>query len=309
MTTTRKWTLVLAGGDGTRLRELTREIEGRPMPKQYCRILGDRSLLEATLARGRHFVQPDRTLVVVNRDHLPFGSRQLEALPATNLVVQPCNRDTGPGIVLGLLAVAARDPEAVVALLPSDHYVGDDAAFMAHVEEAARIVSRRPAAILLLGIAPEEPDSEMGYIVPGAALEGEPDVRCVRTFVEKPTAAEARRLVARGALWNAFVMVFRVDRMLELLQQVVPAEVDAVRRATAEPGRMGRLYPAIDAWSFSHRFLSRVAGELAVLRVEGVHWSDWGTPESIERALRALRKTPPWQDHGAAAVASKAGSR
>src|SRR5205807_4368336 len=87
--TGRLWALVLAGGDGTRLQALTRVIAGAPIPKQYCRITGDRSLLELTVARTSRIFPPSRTLVIVNRDHLPVARPQLRSLPVENVVVQP----------------------------------------------------------------------------------------------------------------------------------------------------------------------------------------------------------------------------
>src|SRR6058998_290404 len=93
--TGRLWALVLAGGDGTRLQALTRVIAGAPIPKQYCRIVGDRSLLETTLARIAPLVPPERTLAIVNREHLALATPQLRALPGWNVIVQPQNRETG----------------------------------------------------------------------------------------------------------------------------------------------------------------------------------------------------------------------
>lgn len=113
-----QWTLVLVGGDGTRLQELTREITGAPIPKQYCRLLGERSLLEATLDRARHVTPPHRTLVVVNSDHLAIGRDQLDGVPTANVVVQPCNRDTGPGLLFALQHLAQTDPSAIVVVMP-----------------------------------------------------------------------------------------------------------------------------------------------------------------------------------------------
>ena len=84
-----RWALVLAGGDGVRLRELTRQITGKSVPKQYCRIIEDRSLLESTLMRTSAFAPASRTLVIVNRDHLPMARDQLAGVPPGNIIVQP----------------------------------------------------------------------------------------------------------------------------------------------------------------------------------------------------------------------------
>src|SRR5574340_907679 len=125
-TTEQCWTVVLAGGDGTRLQELTRQITGSPIPKQYCRILGRRSMLEAPLTRTQSYAPLDRMVVIANRNQPAIAREQLRTVPTNNIVVQPSNRDTGPGLLLALLAVARRAPDATVAVFPSDHYVGED---------------------------------------------------------------------------------------------------------------------------------------------------------------------------------------
>src|SRR5262249_36938584 len=146
MTSTRDhlWTLILAGGDGTRLQGLTRQLTGAPIPKQYCRILGDRSLLEATLARVAPLAPPARTLAVVNRAHLTLAQPQLATLPDGNVLVQPANRDTGPGILLSLLELSRRDPDGVVAIFPSDHDVRDEHVFRRCVGDMVAVVARHP---------------------------------------------------------------------------------------------------------------------------------------------------------------------
>src|SRR5512147_1483715 len=100
--TSSRLALLLAGGDGMRLQELTREIAGAPIPKQYCRLLQGSSLLEATLSRAQLFTSRERIKVVVNQDHLKLAKEQLRTLPDSNIFVQPSNRDTGPGMIFAL---------------------------------------------------------------------------------------------------------------------------------------------------------------------------------------------------------------
>jgi mannose-1-phosphate guanylyltransferase len=280
------WGLVLAGGDGTRLQELTRRLAGAPIPKQYCRIAGDRSMLETTLDRLRNLIPAARTLAIVNRDHLPLARPQLRTLPDANVVVQAENRDTGPGLVLSLVALARRDPRATVAVFPSDHYVRDGDRFLAHVATALGVVRRHPERIVVLGMLPDGVDASLGYIEPGGSLGVDGTVKGVfdvLRFHEKPAPATAAEIIRRGGLWNSFVMAFRVDTMIGLLRRRRPAALEAVGCASVSP------------WNFSRDFLAHVPGHLAVVQVEDVGWSDWGTPEAIERTFVALNAVPPWR--------------
>jgi mannose-1-phosphate guanylyltransferase len=291
------WALVLAGGDGTRLRDVTTQIAGRPIPKQYCRILGDRSMLETTLARVSPLVPHKRTLVIINQDHLEMACPQVSGLPTTSVLVQPQNRDTGPGLLLSLLEIADRDPSARVAVLPSDHYFENDEALRAHLARADEIVARNPRMIVLLGMQPDLPDTGYGYVEPAAPLRSgdRMDAFHVAAFREKPTLALARRIVARGALWNSFVMVFEVGRVLDLLRTIRPADFDHMLRCRRDDTIDSHGYADLPRWNFSHDFLQQIPQHLIVLRVEGTHWSDWGTPQAIERTFARLRRIPPWR--------------
>ena len=285
----RLWALVLAGGEGRRLQSLTRKIAGAPIPKQYCRIMGDRSLLEATLARIAPLVPGERTLVLVNRSHLELALPQLLDIPPDNVIVQPGNRDTGPGIVFGLLDLTARRPRAPVVVFPSDHYVGDGSAFREHVERATVLVDRFPTKIALLGIRPTRPEPAFGYIEPGPplvarGLESHPAYH-VAAFHEKPSIELAKHLQRRGALWNSFVMVFHPSRLLALVRQRRSADVEQLRGVI----RSGAGYEGVPSWNFSADFLTQISRHLVVVPVDGVSWSDWGTPEAVERTLATLR--------------------
>jgi len=285
----RPWALVLAGGDGKRLQILTRKIAGAPIPKQYCRITGDRSLLEATLARIVPLVPRERTLVVVNRSHLELALPQLHDVPLGNVIVQPGNRDTGPGIVFGLLDLIARRPRAPVVVFPSDHYVDDGSAFREHVARAILLVDMFPTRIVLLGIRPTHPEPAFGYIEPGAPLVV-PGIESlaayqVAAFHEKPSVEAAKHLQRMGALWNSFVMVFHPSRLLALLEARRSADVERLRGVI----RFGAEYEDVPRWNFSADFLTEIADHLLVVPVGGVYWSDWGTPEAVEQTLAVLR--------------------
>jgi mannose-1-phosphate guanylyltransferase len=290
------WTLVLAGGDGTRLQELTREVTGAPIPKQHCRLLGARSLLEASLDRARHVTPTRRILIVVNSNHLAVGRDQLDSVPVENVLVQPCNRDTGPGLLFALQHLAQSDPHAIVVVMPSDHYVGDDGAFAAHVARAICLVQQLPDKVVLLGIRPDYPETGYGYVKPSQRVwtgRSQDAAFSVAAFAEKPSRELARQILNGGGLWNSFVMVFQVCRMLTLIEAAVPGEYARLRTAAGRP--LGEFYDTLPRWNFSSVVLARIPEHLLVLRVDDVHWSDWGTRASIERTLVTLNQPPPWQ--------------
>jgi mannose-1-phosphate guanylyltransferase len=282
------WAVILAGGDGTRLRTLTRRISGDERPKQFCPVLGGDSLLELTCRRAAQLVDPDRTLYLLTRTHERFYRVLAETSPARALVVQPENRGTAPAILLAvqrLVALGAREPVA------SDHHVSDDVAFMAHVGDAVDAVAARPDLVVLLGIEATSPETEYGWIEPGPTVIGpwSGGLRSVHRFIEKPDDATAATLLASGALWNCFVVVARPERLLAVFAETVPTLVAwfAPAGGALELGhaRLEDLYAGLPAIDFSRAVLSAAPEALAVLPVKGVEWSDLGDPARVDALL------------------------
>jgi mannose-1-phosphate guanylyltransferase len=287
--------LLLAGGDGTRLQELTSKIAGAPIPKQYCRLLRGSSLLEATIARARLFAPPERISVVINEDHVDLAKDQVKALPESNVIVQPMNRDTGPGMIYALLHLERTYADATVAVFPTDHYIDKDWAFIAHVLRAVYAVSQLPDKIAILGVVPEKPETGYGYILPADSLRKHRKAYNVEAFTEKPSCAVAESIIKHGGLWNTFVMVFKLSRMLELIAELVPCELEKLSELRTSPDKAMELYQNLNSWNLSTQLLSRIPQHLIALRVGNVRWSDWGTRESVERTYKALNMIPSWQ--------------
>jgi hypothetical protein len=190
------WALVLAAGEGSRLQALTTIASGVAVPKQFCSFGGGTSLLHDAISRAAVVAAPERITTVVAEHHQRWWRELRLALSAENVVKQPRSRGTAIGILLPLLHILHRDPDATVLVLPSDHYVRNEDILASSLRKAMVEAARRPGHILLLGITPDESDPELGYIV----SEGNPDssIRTVTRFVEKPNVATARALIARG---------------------------------------------------------------------------------------------------------------
>jgi hypothetical protein len=131
-----EWGVILAGGDGTRLKSLSRRITGDERPKQFCPVISDMSLVKETQIRVALELPKERMLFLLNRLHEPYYSDILSDIGASNFIEQPRNIGTAPAILYSLLKIAAADPQAIVAFFPSDHCVSDNAKFMAHIRRA-----------------------------------------------------------------------------------------------------------------------------------------------------------------------------
>jgi mannose-1-phosphate guanylyltransferase len=280
------WSIVLAAGDGTRLTPLTLALYGEELPKQFAHIESNRSLLQATVERALGWSAPERIVVVVASEREQIARRQLSAYGPVRIIAQPRNLGTGPGILLPLSHVLALDPEATVVLLPSDHYVRDDGPFRAAVQQA-RSRTEASGSVVLIGALPEAPDTQYGWIVPRTSPSGEVYVDC---FEEKPNAAVAKRLLAKGGLWNTFVLLGSAARLWQLGHEYLPKQTQAL-----DPCRQGHsvddndflrsIYENLPPADFSRQVLEKASG-LEVVALPECGWSDWGTPERVFASLR-----------------------
>jgi mannose-1-phosphate guanylyltransferase len=281
------WALVLAAGEGSRIRHLTTDAQGRSVPKQYASLDGEASMLRQTLDRATRIVPRERVAVVVARQHQDFWTRELADLPPWNVIVQPRNRGTGLGLLLGLLHTQLRSPRCGVLVLPSDHHVADESALREDLLRAVEHAGRPEGRPTLLGVTPERAEGGLGWIL--TKMEAGSHTRNVVGFVEKPASAVARRLASGGALINSMILAADGRALLDLFQDAAPRTLELLREhLAASEGRtdaLDALYEDLPTCDFSRDILERVADRLAVAPARACGWMDIGTPDRLGRVL------------------------
>ena len=264
--------VLLAGGSGTRFWPWSRA----DRPKQFLALAGGEPLLVETWRRARALLPPSRIWAVVPKALVRQVRRLLPALPADRLVVEPEPRDTGPAIVLACAAVARKHPEAVIAVLPTDHVIADRAAFAAALSVSAQAARR--GGLVCLGVRPDRPATGFGYLE-CAGPPGRRRAVAVTRFVEKPGLARARKFVRSGRhLWNTGMFVWRVDRFLEEALRAAPAVAEPVLAHVAgERGAWGRAQRR----SVDYAVMERARGVQVVGLEAG--WDDVGSWDAAAR--------------------------
>jgi mannose-1-phosphate guanylyltransferase/mannose-6-phosphate isomerase len=223
--------VILSGGSGTRLWPLSRSM----FPKQFIRFFNGQgtTFLGATLKRlaaNGEFAAPT---LLCNNDHRFLVKEELEriGIPAGDIVLEPVARNTAAAIAVAALAVARTDPAGVMAVMPSDHVIKDEARFVEAVRRAAKVAET--GKLVLFGIKPDGPHTGYGYIQQGAPLEGGPaGCFAVAAFAEKPDRSTAERYLAGGRhFWNSGIFVLHVRTFLEELERLEPKILAAARGA------------------------------------------------------------------------------
>jgi mannose-1-phosphate guanylyltransferase len=300
----RCWAVILAGGEGMRLRPLVRQVFGADRPKQYVRLLGPRTLLRQTLDRVSLAIPEERTLVVTVRRHAGYIAEEFPGATRPQILAQPLDRGTAAGVLYPAHWIAWRNPEATVAIFPSDHFLLGDTVFMAHVAEVTAWVEKHPEWLVLLGAQPTSPEVEYGWIEPDGAL-GELStgaVRAVRQFWEKPSVARARACLGAGHLWNTSVLVGKVATLAQIGWQALPelsdrlAHIEPFVGTDDEADAVRQAYELMPRANFSKHVLEACPDALAVSQLPRIVWSDLGSPHRVMEALTRMRIRPEWAD-------------
>ena len=273
----RLYALVLSGGAGTRLWPRSR----RRKPKQFLDLTGERTMLQDTVSRVSELIPMERIFVAAPPEHRALIHEQLPDLRSDHIVVEPYPRGNAAAIGLSMAALHAFDPDAVVAVLPSDHVVTKNAAFRSVL--IAATAAAEAGYLVTLGVRPERPDTGFGYIEAGEVLpiDATLEVRRVNRFIEKPKRESAERMLAAGGYyWNAGMFVWRVSEILAAYREHLPrtaAAMDALSEAVGTPryeSVLAEVWEETDRTTIDYGIAER-AKNMAVVPAD-IGWQDVG---------------------------------
>jgi len=285
--TERPYVVVMADGEGGRVVPLTRALYGVDLPRQFAVIEGELSSLQTTVERAAAQTSLDRILVVVNAHHEPVARTQLAPYEGVELVVQPSKLDTAAGVLLPVVRILAREWNARVIFLPSDHYISNSKPIF----NALRITNEGilQDRVALVGVPPTESDPGHAWIIPGDAI-GREGAFTVRRFLEQPSRELVDQPSNTGGLWNTFIQTGPARVFWGLFQRYLPTHAAALERylveidGPEEHAALHHAYSSMTPASFIDDVLAHTTCS-AVVPVADTGWSDWGSPQRVFASL------------------------
>ena len=279
------WLIVMAGGYGERFWPMSR----RKRPKQLLPIVSRRTMIQETVHRLRPLFDPARTVVVTNREQAALVRRQLPQV--RHIIAEPVGRNTAPCVALAAAFVGARDPEAVMAVVPADSWIGDVTRYRQVVRDALDFARRQPV-LVTIGIQPVSPHTGYGYMQLGGKLEtrnskSETKFWKAGRFVEKPDRATAEQFLASGEYrWNAGMFVWSATAIVDAFRRHQPAMLESCQRivrAKSFTRALAREYPRLEKISVDYAVMEK-ADNVVVAHGE-FGWDDVGDWAALERHL------------------------
>ena len=287
-----RFAVIMAGGRGERLWPLSR----KERPKQFLKLLGERTMLQETVARVAPLIPPENTYVVVGREHVGVVNKQLPNLPAENIIVEPLGRGTAPCIGLAALRLSRIDPEGVMIVLPADHVLQDEERFLKLLEDATTVAAAG-SHLVTLGITPDRPATGYGYIQTFNPFEAGnfssgSKVLEVERFTEKPDRETAERFLAdNDYLWNSGMFIWRVDMILREMKthmSKLHAGLMTIENRIGAPDYeevLERIYRQQDVASIDCGVMEK-SNRVLVLPTGEIGWSDVGDWSALNEVLK-----------------------
>lgn len=282
-----RYAVIMAGGGGTRLWPLSR----KDKPKQLLPLIGQETLFQSTVARLKELFPPERIMVVTVADQAAEMKQQAPELPEENYLIEPAPRGTASVVGLAAMALQKRDPEASMAILPSDHFIRNVDLFHYLLKAAFDVANDQ--YLVTLGITPTMPSTAYGYIQQGTALNGEYKypTYMVKSFKEKPNDETAQQLLRMGGhSWNSGMFIWRADTILDEINKQMPSLGSALREigtkwnTSEREEAINKIWPGLKNETVDYGIMEK-AEKVAVLPAGGLGWSDVGSWSSLFEVL------------------------
>lgn len=268
--------LILAGGTGERFWPASSEKK----PKQFLPLTGNLPVIRETVERVRDLTGLPKVYVVTTRAQFPILCETLSDLPTENIIVEPEGRNTAPCLLLSVAYIKLKEKkDEVIAVLPSDHYVEDNKEFQKCLKRAYT-VAETEKKIITIGIKPDRPETDYGYIAVGTEVES--GVFNGLKFIEKPDYINAKHYVEKGYLWNSGIFVFDNKVFLEMLKRYSPGLYSSYTKLKKgiDSGNIKKIYMQFPKVSIDYALMESVPSFLVIPGNYG--WDDLGTWRSLE---------------------------
>ncbi|MCK4355545.1 mannose-1-phosphate guanylyltransferase [Candidatus Bipolaricaulota bacterium] len=282
-----RFAVIMAGGRGERLWPLSR----KETPKQFLKLLGERTLLQQTVERVLPLVPLENTYVVVGREHVGIVREQLPKLPRQNIIVEPMGRGTAPCVGLAAMRLSRIDPEGVMIVLPADHVIADEERFR-HLLDNATTIAEAGTHLITLGITPDRPATGYGYIQARLSKgDAKAPVLEVERFTEKPDRDTAQRFLDEGNYyWNSGMFIWKIDAILREMEEHMPklhSELIAIEERAGTPNyeeTLAQTYAEQEVNSIDYGVLEK-SERVLVLPTGEIGWSDIGDWSALNEVL------------------------
>jgi mannose-1-phosphate guanylyltransferase len=281
--------LILAGGKGSRLYPLSRADQ----PKQFLKLINDKSFLVNTVDRIIPLIDRDNIYVVTNMDYREKVKNELIGIKEENIFVEPANKETATCIGLSAVKLLKQDANAVMVVLPSDHYIQGEKNYIDTLSQAIEMANKR-RCIVTLGIEPSRPETGYGYIEMGERTTGNIPTYKIARFTEKPNSEVAKDFILKGTyLWNSGMFVFRADVILREIEKYLPKLYKSLMEIYKNLGEkdeeevIKEQYQLIDGISIDFGVMQRTR-KAYVIKCD-FNWDDMGSFGALSRLLSTYR--------------------